>query len=224
MLCLSIGCRRGFCKQSAVKAGQKTPRSAAIKKLINDNLLYAARKAMVFMVENGAYTRRRIAVAGMCCAAKLRVFEELTGSFVCTAPEWGLRGVVYYKRVYYHITLLPPDASPQCAADYDCVVCVVNPFELQKELFNALCFLKYSRGFVLYIASPLQKAPLPVELIRLASFLRVSPVRETRKSAKGINRLLCSIRRETLSSRGKREQKEKPVYMKYTDSLGDKRT
>lgn len=134
-----------------------------------------------------------VAIAGRCSSAKLNLFEELTGTFVCEIPETVLKGMFYYKYNEYLVTYLSDDCSAEYAADYDCVIYVINACRLESELVDALRFSRQANRLVVLICHSNKKYKPPLNVKLLSGVLGAQAVFQTRCSSKGVNRLLDVI-------------------------------
>lgn len=140
---------------------------------------------------------RTVAIAGQCAAAQLNLFEELTGSFICEYPQIPLKGFFYYKYNEYSLTCLPPDCSAGRAADFDCVIYVINPYRLENELVNALRFSRQAKRIVMLMCRGKKgkKIKPPVNVKLLSGVLGAEIVFETCSSSRGVNKLLEAVKK-----------------------------
>ena len=134
-----------------------------------------------------------VAIAGRCRSAKLNLFEELTGNFICEIPETELKGVFYYKYNQYILTYLSEDSSADCSQEYDCVIYVINACRLESELVDALRFSRQAERFVVLICHTDKKYRPPLNVKLLSGVLGAQAVFQTRCSSKGVNKLLDAI-------------------------------
>lgn len=138
---------------------------------------------------------RTVAIAGQCAVAELLLFEELTGSFVCEFTETPLKGLYYYKFNQYLLTCLPPDCPAEKASGFDCVIYVINPYRLERELVNALRYSRQAKRIVLLMCKGKKgkKIKPPVNTKLLSGALGAQIVFETCSSSKGVNRLIEAV-------------------------------
>ena len=137
-----------------------------------------------------------VAIAGQCAAAQINLFAELTGSFICEFPRFGLiKGMYYYKYREYFVSCISPGSPAEEAEDFDCVIYVMNPYRLESELVNALRYSRKARRLVLFLCAPRggAKATVPVNIKLLSGALRARAVFETRFGSRGVNRLLDAV-------------------------------
>lgn len=136
---------------------------------------------------------RTVAIAGSCRSAKLNLFEELTGTFVCEIPQTDIKGMFYFKYNEYLLTYLSDNCPSQKAADYDCVIYVINACRLESELVDALRFSRQANRFVVLICHSDRKYRPPLNVKLLSDVLGAQAVFQTRCSSKGVNKLLDAI-------------------------------
>ncbi len=134
-----------------------------------------------------------VAIAGRCRSAKLNLFEELTGTFVCEMPETELKGIFYYKYNQYIVTYLSEDCLADSSAEYECVIYVINACRLERELVDALRFSRQAERFVVLICHSDKKYRPPLNVKLLSGVLGAQAVFQTRCSSKGVNKLLDAI-------------------------------
>ncbi len=148
---------------------------------------------MLFLQLHKNKELRTVAIAGRCRSAKLNLFEELTGTFVCELSETEIKGMFYYKYNEYLVTYLSDDCSPELADDYDCVIYVINACRLENELVDALRFSRRAERFVVLICHSDKKYRPPLNVKLLSGVLGARAVFQTRFSSKGVNKLLDAI-------------------------------
>ncbi len=144
---------------------------------------------------------------------KSTVFNELTGSHQHTGNWTGktvgiASGRFYYKFNTYELIDLPGTysllSSSQeehlardylCYEDYDCVVCVVDATNLERNLNLVLQVIELTDNAVilLNLCDEAKKKNITVDTHLLSSSLGIPVVKATARSGKGINELLEEI-------------------------------
>lgn len=158
-------------------------------------------------------TERKIALAGNPNVGKSTVFNELTGSNQHTGNWTGktvdlAEGCYYYKYNDYKLYDLPGTYSLVISSkeeevardfieslDYECIVCVVDATNLERNLNLVLqiCEITDKIVVLLNLCDEARKRNIEVDCSMLSELLGVPVVRATARSGKGINNLLEQV-------------------------------
>lgn len=156
---------------------------------------------------------RKVALVGNPNVGKSTVFNELTGSNQHTGNWTGktvdsAEGRFYYKYNQYKLIDLPGTYSLVTsskeeevtrdfveALDYDCLVCVVDATNLERNLNLVLQVMEVTDKVVvlLNLCDEAKKHNIEINEKQLSEMLGVPVVRATARSGKGINSLLEEV-------------------------------
>lgn len=156
---------------------------------------------------------RKVALVGNPNVGKSTVFNELTGSNQHTGNWTGktvdsAEGRFYYKYNQYKLIDLPGTYSLVTsskeeevtrdfveALDYDCLICVVDATNLERNLNLVLQVMEVTDKVVvlLNLCDEAKKHNIEINEKQLSEMLGVPVVRATARSGKGINSLLEEI-------------------------------
>lgn len=158
---------------------------------------------------------KRVILMGNPNVGKSTIFNEITGSHQHTGNWTGktvgiCSGKYTYKFTTYELVDLPGTysllASSEeervardylCFEDYDCVVCVVDATNLERNLNLVLQVLELTDNVVLLLnlCDEAKKKNIEIDISVLSKALGIPVVRATARSGKGINELLETAHR-----------------------------